>query len=68
MNKGIGMTLLAVGMALIIYGFNAPDAVSSEVSRVIVGAPTEKTMGLLLGGSAAAVIGVTLAVRSSGKT
>jgi|GEM_PF-5123582 hypothetical protein len=66
--KGIGMALLAVGMALIIYGFDAPDAVSSEVSRVIAGAPTEKTICLLLGGSAAAVVGVTLAVRSPGKT
>jgi hypothetical protein len=67
MNKGIGMALLAAGVALIIYGFDAPDAVSSEVSRAFAGVPTEKTICLLLGGSAAAVVGVTLAVHSSGK-
>ena len=33
MNKGIGMALLVVGIALIIYGFNASDSVSSDVSR-----------------------------------
>jgi hypothetical protein len=33
MNKGIGIALLVVGIALIIYGFNASDSVSSNVSR-----------------------------------
>jgi hypothetical protein len=67
MNKGIGIALLVVGIALIIYGFNAPDSVSSDVSRAFAGAPSEKTMCLLLGGSAAAVVGATMAFRGSSK-
>jgi hypothetical protein len=67
MNKTIGMALLVVGVALILYGFNASDSVSSNVSRAFIGAPTDKTIWLLLGGSAAVVVGVTVTFRSSGK-
>jgi len=67
MKQGIGTALLVVGIALIIYGFNASDSVSSDVSRTFTGAPTNKTMWLLLGGSAAAIIGAAMAFRSSGK-
>lgn len=64
---GIGLALLVVGIFVIIYAFNASDSVSLDVPRAFAGAPTDKTLGLLLGGSAAVVVGVTLAVRSSGK-
>lgn len=67
MNKGIGIALLVVGVALIIYGLNASDSVSSDVSRTFTGAPTEKTMWLLLGGSASAIIGAVMTFRGSSK-
>lgn len=47
MNKGLGIALLVVGIALIIYGSNASDSVSSGVSRAFTGTPTDKTMWLL---------------------
>ena len=68
MNKGIGMALLVVGIALIIYGSNASNSVSSDVSRTFTGAPTNKTMWLLLGGSAAAIVGAVVACRPSSKS
>jgi hypothetical protein len=67
MNKGIGIALLAVGIILIIYGISASDSVSSDVSRTFTGAPTDKTLWLLLGGSAAAIIGAVMTFRSSSK-
>jgi hypothetical protein len=67
MNKGIGIALLVVGIALIIYGSNASDSVSSDVSRTFTGAPTNKTMWLLLGGSASAIVGAVMTFRPSGK-
>jgi uncharacterized membrane protein HdeD (DUF308 family) len=67
MNKGIGIALLVVGIALIIYGFNASDSVSSGVSRAFTGAPTNKTLWFLLGGAAAAIVGAVLTFRPSGK-
>jgi Protein of unknown function (DUF3185) len=66
MNRGIGIALLVVGIALIIYGIGASDSVSSDISRTFTGAPTDKTLWLLLGGGAAAIIGAVMTFRSSG--
>jgi hypothetical protein len=60
MNKGIGIALLVVGVALIFFGFNASDSASSDVSRLFTGAPTNKALWLLLGGSAAAIVGAVM--------
>jgi hypothetical protein len=65
MNKGIGIALLAVGIALIIYGFSASASVSSDMSRTFTGTPTYKTLWLLLGGSASAIVGAVMTFRSS---
>lgn len=68
MNKGISIALLVVGIALILYGLNASDSMSSGISRTFTGAPTNKTLWLLLGGSAAAIVGLVTMFRPSGKT
>ena len=65
MNKGIGIALLVVGAALIFFGFNASDSASSDVSRFFTGAPTNKALWMLLGGSAAAIVGAVMAFRGS---
>ena len=62
---GVGMVLLILGILMIIYGFNAPDSVNLDVQSAFAGAPTGKTLGLLLGGSASVVVGVTLATYDS---
>jgi uncharacterized membrane protein HdeD (DUF308 family) len=67
MNKGIGIAMLVIGIALIVYGFNASDSVSSGVSRAFTGAPTNKTLWLLLGGIATAIVGAVMTFRPSGK-
>jgi len=67
MNKGIGIALLVVGIALIGYGLNASDSVGSEVSRVVTGTPTDKSMWLLLGGTAATIVGAVTTFRGSRK-
>jgi hypothetical protein len=64
MNKGIGIALLVVGIVLVIYGFNASDSVSSGVSRAFTGTPTEKTIGLLLDGAVAIIVGALMTFRS----
>lgn len=63
----LAMALLVAGIALIAYGFGAPDAVRSDVPNVFSGAPTLKTMWLLLGGSASAIVGAVMTFRPSGK-
>lgn len=61
MNKAIGLALLVVGVALIFYGINASNSTSSDLSRTFTGTPTDKTLWLLLGGLAAAIVGAVLA-------
>jgi hypothetical protein len=68
MNKGIGLALMVVGIVLVVYGINASDSAGSSISRIFTGAPTNKTLWLLLGGCAAAIVGAVMTFRPSGKT
>ena len=63
MNKGIGLALLAVGIVMIVFGMNATDSFSSEVSRFFTGSPTDKSIWLLLGGIAATIVGSVMSLR-----
>ena len=65
MNKGIGLALLAIGIVLLIFGINASDSFGSDVSRFFTGAPTDKSIWLLLGGIAAATVGAVSMLRGS---
>ncbi len=67
MNKAIGLALLVVGVALIVYGINASNSTSSDLSRTFTGTPTNKTLWLLLGGIASAIVGAALAFSGFGK-
>lgn len=58
MNKSISVALLVVGIVLIGWGINASESFSSEVSRAFTGSPTDRTVLLLVGGIAAAIIGL----------
>ena len=58
MNKPVSVALLVVGIVLLVYGFNASQSVSSDVSRVFTGNPTDKSVWFLVGGGIAAVIGL----------
>ena len=49
--------LLVGGIILMIYGAAASDSIGSSFSRFFTGSPTDKTMWLLIGGAAAAVVG-----------
>lgn len=65
MNKGIGIALLVVGIVLIVFGFNASNSVSSDVSRTFTGSPTNKALWMLVGGAAAAIVGAVMTFRGS---
>ena len=60
MNRAIGVTLLVVGIPRIMHGFNASDSVISDVSHIVNGAPTNKTIWLLLGGSSSVALGMAM--------
>ena len=65
MYKAIGLALLAGGIALIIYGIDASNSTSSSISRTFNGTPTNKTLWLLLGGAASAIVGAVMTFRGA---
>jgi hypothetical protein len=58
MNRGIAVALLVGGIVLAIFGISAADSFSSDVSRFFNGKPTDEAMWMLIGGAAAAAIGL----------
>jgi len=65
MNKPIAIALLAGGILLLIFGFNASQSFGSDVSRAFTGSPTDKSVWMLVGGAVAAVVGLVGVMRSS---
>ena len=57
MNKIIFWALIIGGIFLIVFGFNATNSFSSDVSRFFSGSPTNKAIWMLIGGFVAAVVG-----------
>jgi hypothetical protein len=59
-KRGIGLALLAAGIALTVYGIDSSNSVGSNVSRIFTGSPTNKTISLLVGGIAAIIAGAVM--------
>ncbi len=62
MTNIVGLAIFAVGIVLLIFGFNASHSFSSDVSRFFTGNPTDKSIWLLIGGAAAIVLGLCVAI------
>ena len=58
MNKPVSLALLVGGIVLIIWGISASDSIGSSCSRIFTGAPTDRTIWLLVGGIVATVVGL----------
>lgn len=65
MDKTISLAILAAGVLLIIFGINASNSVSSDISRAFTDTPTDKAMWMLIGGVVVSIIGVTGLLRGS---
>ena len=62
-NKLFAIVLLLVGAALLYWGFDASDSLASEVSEAVEGAPSEKSIGLMVTGGLVALGGVFFLMR-----
>lgn len=62
MNNIVGLAILALGIVLLIFGFNASHSFSSDVSRTFTGNPTNHSMWLIIGGAVAVIAGIGLAL------
>ncbi|GJM09942.1 MAG: hypothetical protein DHS20C11_22180 [Lysobacteraceae bacterium] len=62
-KKMLAMVLLAVGVVLLLVGFNASNAPVEEVSEALTGRFSDETMLYLVGGGISALLGVIMLVR-----
>jgi hypothetical protein len=62
MNNIVGLAILALGVLLLIFGFNESHSFSSDVSRAFTGNPTNRAMWLIVGGALAVVAGFVVAL------
>lgn len=67
MNRIIFLTLLVGGVVLMIFGINAMNSFSSDVSRFFTGSPTDKAVWMLIGGIVAAGVGLMGTLRGSSR-
>ena len=63
MNQLIYVALLVGGVVLMVIGINSMNSFSSDVSRFFTGAPTDKAVWMLIGGSVCAVLGLSMTIR-----
>jgi hypothetical protein len=68
MQSIIGIALLVVGVVLIIFGMQASASVGSRLSELLTGAPSDRTIWLLVAGVAAAIVGVGLLLAGQRRT
>jgi hypothetical protein len=59
-SRVLGFVLLAVGLALLLFGLNATDSVTDSVSEGLTGKYTDKTMWFIIGGIAASIGGLAM--------
>lgn len=59
MTKAISIALIVGGIVLLYFGGQAFNSVSSDVSRVFTGSPSNKAIMLIVGGVAATIAGLT---------
>lgn len=60
MRNLAGIVVVVVGIVLIVWGANASQSVSSDISRFFTGAVTNKAIYLIVGGAVALVVGASM--------
>ena len=68
MQSVVGIVLLVVGVVLMIFGMNASASVGSRLSELFTGAPSDRTIWLLVAGVAAIIIGLGMVLVGRRKT
>jgi uncharacterized membrane protein YidH (DUF202 family) len=67
MARIISILLIVAGIVLIVYGYVALESMSSDISRLFTGSPTDKAVWMFGGGIFVTVIGIFGLLTSSKK-
>jgi hypothetical protein len=62
-SKLAGLVLLALGVVLLLFGFNASDSPVEGITEAFTGRYSDSTMLYLIGGGISAVLGLGLLIR-----
>ena len=62
MNNIAGLAILALGVVLLIFGFNESNSFSSDISRTFTGNHTNHAMWLIIGGAVAVIAGIAVSL------
>jgi uncharacterized membrane protein len=63
----LGIVLLVVGVAVLIYGVNASHSVADRLSDTFTGRFTEATTWYIIGGAASGLLGLLLVAFGGGR-
>lgn len=63
-----GIALLVGGAAALYFGFQESASLASDVSEMVTGSPTDRSMQLQIGGGVAAVVGLLLVLTGRGQS
>jgi uncharacterized membrane protein len=63
----LGIVLLVVGVAVLIYGVNASHSVADRMSDTFTGRFTEATTWYIIGGGASGLLGLLLVAFGGGR-
>jgi LPXTG-motif cell wall-anchored protein len=58
MHSVVGITVLVVGVVLSVFGMNASASLGSRWAELFTGAPSDRTIWLLVAGVVAAMLGL----------
>lgn len=61
-QRTAGIALLVIGLVLVVVGMNASDSLADQWSNFFTGHYTDTTVWYIVGGIAAAVVGLFLAL------
>lgn len=61
-RRAVGLALLAGGVLLLYFGINESRSFASDVSEMVTGSPTDRSIWMLVSGGASAVLGAFLAL------
>jgi len=61
-QTAIGVALLFAGLLLLYFGVREADSLASDVSELVTGSPTDRSMWRMVGGAAIAAFGGFLAL------
>jgi Mn2+/Fe2+ NRAMP family transporter len=57
MNKALSIALLIVGIVLLVFGINAHDSLASSAKEAVTGAPTDRSIWLIVLGLIGTIVG-----------